>query len=310
MHNFFFNHECLPVCEDHVGFIQLFEITLAAFDSLVSKPELNILAGIVTEKSPSEMQIGPELTLGDVLNGIGTQAMRTLAYKYFTRFPIDDHLEGEDQHDITESEFTEAGNFYWMKGNEERECFYLYLAVTKGGLVFSAPIEEELAAHPLVLQNRAEAVRNIHLPNLYGEEENTRLIEQELRQRNRSSMDLFEQLEDLLESNVIDRQFRKDFESLKDPEKQSIIEHFNRAKNRALLSPFQPDDGIIKETKGNAKCKVYELRVFSPTALRVYFLEENSKVYLASVGLKSSSGQSQDIRKAERIIFKLLLTNP
>ena len=310
MHNFFFNHECLPTVEEKVGFTQLFETTLRAFDSLLSNQELNVSPGIITEKPPTEMGLGNEFTLADVINGLDTQAMRTLAYKYFTRFPIDDCLVEGDGHEITETEMEEADHFFWETGGNEHSCFYLFLAERRNGLVFTVPILDTLAVHPLQIRNKTEPPIILQLPNLYSQEENTRLIKEELITRNRALMDLFSQLESILESPITSNRFKKDFSSLTIEEKQSVIENFERAKNRGLPSPFYPDTSLVKETTGTNKCKVYELRIFEPTALRVYFLEHESRVFLGTIKKKSNPDQNKDIKKAEDIIHKLMLTIP
>jgi len=74
--------------------------------------------------------------------------------------------------------------------------------------------------------------------------------------------------------------------------------------------PFYPDTHIIKDvTPEKSRCNVYELRVYTPTALRVYFNESHGKVYMASIEKKSNPNQTKDIQKAHNLLNKLILTN-
>jgi putative component of toxin-antitoxin plasmid stabilization module len=307
MHTFYFNHECLPVCEDRVRFREAFEATLTAYDELAREAEANVFQGIITETLPSHLNLGGDFTLGDVIKEIPNGALRGLAYRYFTRYPIEDHLGATHQTMVSESELDEAGSFIWLCETEARRCFYLVLAGFHKGFAFSPSMEACLAIHLLELNDGAKSVE---IPNLYGEESNLQAIREEINRRNQTFRTLFDQLLTVLGKCVLAPKFRKEFEQLRDSEKQSIIDMVERAKDRNLASPLFPDTKIIKDvSQQDGKCKVYELRVYTPTALRVYFLEKEGRVYLVSIKMKSNPNQTKDIQQAERLIHKLLLTD-
>jgi putative component of toxin-antitoxin plasmid stabilization module len=112
----------------------------------------------------------------------------------------------------------------------------------------------------------------------------------------------FEQLTAFLGNSVI-----KSYASLSPDAQESIKDEFEKAANRNLATRFYPDTKIVKDVSVSKKCTVYELRVYQPVALRVYFNEIGDTVYLASIEQKSNPDQNEDIKKAEKL---LILINP
>jgi putative component of toxin-antitoxin plasmid stabilization module len=117
----------------------------------------------------------------------------------------------------------------------------------------------------------------------------------------------FEQLTAFLGNSVITKNFEKSYASLSSDAQESIKDEFEKASNRNLAKRFYPDTKIIKDVSVSKKCTVYELRVYQPVALRVYFNEIGDTVYLASIEQKSNPNQNEDIKKAEKL---LILINP
>lgn len=117
----------------------------------------------------------------------------------------------------------------------------------------------------------------------------------------------FEQLTAFLGSSVITKNFEKNYSLLSSDAQESIKDEFEKAAKRNLATRFYPDTKIIKVVSVSKKCTVYELRVYQPVALRVYFNEIGDTVYLASIEHKSNPDQNEDIKKAEKL---LILINP
>ena len=68
---------------------------------------------------------------------------------------------------------------------------------------------------------------------------------------------------------------------------------FVKAKNRGFKSPFYPDTKIIKDvTPAKFKCRIMELRVYTPIALRVYFCEKKDSVFYFHIANIVSNGES------------------
>jgi len=117
----------------------------------------------------------------------------------------------------------------------------------------------------------------------------------------------FEQLASFIGKSVITKNYEKSYYSLSSEAQISIKEEFEKAQNRNLATRFFPDTKIVKDVSVSKKCTVYELRVYQPVALRVYFNEIGDTVYLVSIEQKSNPDQNEDIKKAEKL---LILINP
>ena len=142
---------------------------------------------------------------------------------------------------------------------------------------------------------------------MYGKRENTEFIEEYLKKLQYEQMALFDKLNSTLGTPVFSTKFERDFFRLSIPEQQSIITRFEDATKRKLPSPFYPDAKLIKDvTPDKPKCNVYELRIYTPTAIRVYFNEGIDNIYVASIEKKSNPDQNKDIAKAHKAIAKLL----
>lgn len=102
---------------------------------------------------------------------------------------------------------------------------------------------------------------------------------------------------------IFTKNFEKSYASLSSDAQESIKDEFEKAAKRNLATRFYPDTKIVKDVSVSKKCTVYELRVYQPVALRVYFNEIGDTVYLASIEQKSNPDQNEDIRKAEKLLI-------
>ena len=115
----------------------------------------------------------------------------------------------------------------------------------------------------------------------------------------------FETILHMFGPNLYAKRFLKDFGNLSVLGQQSVITYLQKAINRKLISKFYPDTKIISDVSISNKTSVYELRIYTPVAIRLYFCEENDIIYLASIESKSNPNQNQDIKTAEKIILNL-----
>jgi hypothetical protein len=97
--------------------------------------------------------------------------------------------------------------------------------------------------------------------------------------------------------------FQKAFNGLSDGVQGSILSKLDDAIAQNCIK--QPDGNIVKEVSVSDKCKVLELRVYNPVALRVYFNMENEIVNFASIEQKSNPNQNEDIKNAEKLLIHL-----
>lgn len=108
-----------------------------------------------------------------------------------------------------------------------------------------------------------------------------------------------EKLRWTLVNSIYSESFQREFEKLGENVQLSIVNKFSEARSRNFASPLYPDTKIIADvTQSNFRFHVRELRVYTPVALRVYFHETPSTVFVGSVELKSNPNQTEDIKKA------------
>ncbi|KGL47857.1 hypothetical protein [Porphyromonas cangingivalis] len=96
--------------------------------------------------------------------------------------------------------------------------------------------------------------------------------------------------------------FKKEFDKLNHESQMSIVREFEKAKKQNYI--LYPDTKIVKEVSIKDG-KVLELRVFSPTALRIYFRFSNGIVYIASIGHKANPNQNIDIKNACNLLNRI-----
>lgn len=112
-----------------------------------------------------------------------------------------------------------------------------------------------------------------------------------------------EKLKSNLGSHSFSDSFIHDFNKEDIDIQLSILAEFEKARKRNLITSYYPDNSIIKNvTPDKTKVKVYELRVYQPVALRVYFNESKDIIKIASLDKKSNPNQTEDIKNAQRIL--------
>ena len=309
MHKFYFN-ECLPTKTVSLNnFSSLLVTTIKEFSSLVNK-NIGVDKGIILEKETEEIVIC-ESNLKNAILSIPDQKRdtRTLAFAYFTKYPIQYHLQSDKiDNKILEEQYCfenmDATNLAIAKHND---CF-----------LFSVAVHDNIKKNTLTIKGISS--EKIDIDNLYGEEKNTQYIESQILKINAISLNLFDKLKIELKSPIYSSAFEKTFKSAKVEVQQSIIDNFIAAPKRLLRTPYFPDNkkgGLIKDVtpvNNRKKAKIYELRIYHPEALRVYFYEVDDMVFISNIGYKkdykdeSGSAQSKDIEKGLNVIDNLIKT--
>lgn len=295
MHRFYFN-ECLPLHTVTLNdFVSLLINTIKEYESLIKK-DIGVDKGIILEKEAEKIIVCGS-NLKETIKSIPDKdrETRTLAYAYFTKYPIQDYLQSKEIEDqVLEEEYffedMDATNLAIVKHNN---CF-----------LFSEACHKSIKNNILRIKGKST---ELAIDNLYGEEQNTQYIEYQIRKINSASLKLIDQLKAELKSSIYTSAFEKAFLSETEEVQKSIIEMFLYARDRKLATPYYPDTKIISDVTpddSNKKARVYELRVYRPKALRVYFFEYMGTVYIAKMEYKSSykeenrASQAKDIKRA------------
>lgn len=325
MHQFYFN-ECYSSDERSLPELStLLSATIREYTELIKK-KIGIVKGVVLEKESGQVVICGN-SLKEIIMSIPNKdrETRTLAFAYFTKYPIQDHLPTKEMEDhLLTQEFNigklDAANLSTeeMEGNlptqELLDATNLAVAKYNSCFIFSIAVDDSIKNNTLVIKGKSE---ELVLDNLFGEADNTVEIEFQIRKINNASLGLFDQLKAELRSWIFTTSFEKSFLAATDDVQNSIIELFRRARARSLTTPYFPDTEIIKDvtpSKNSTSARVYELRVTNPLALRVYFYEYGGSVFVSGLEYKSKykesngSAQSVDIKTALKNIDNLIKT--
>jgi hypothetical protein len=305
MNKFFFNSETLLACDNLQEFVTLFTATIKEYGNLVTTQGIEIYKGIITEKLPSELHLG-SFSLAEAVEAIQDRDIKRLAFAYFKNdYPISDFFTIDNVEHFLQKQYSITIQ------KQQIETLYTAYVASQQGFLFTVPIYQELRKNIIELTSQGEAESILAINNLFGREDNTIFIRKVIEKLSYEKLGLLEKIKHLLGNAVLSQTFDKDFLGLNNDEQQSVLIYFEKAKNRNFVTPFYPDTKIISDvTPNNAKhnIKVYELRIYTPTAMRVYFYETPQVVFLASIDKKSNPNQSSDIITAYNILKKLVLT--
>lgn len=295
MHKFYFNNECLVGNFSNHDFDELFAKSLEEF-SLITEKQKSVLNGIITEKLPSDLNINSSSNLSEAIERIHNKDLKRLAFAWFRNYPIDEHFNLEVDSRLDE-------NYTININHSNISIFYLPYISRKKGFALTVPVFEELKVDTLSL--REQDGETINVNNFYGIESNSVIIENIVEEFNRESLSRIDQLKTIITSVVTDKLFDKDFSKLTIIEQDSILELLSETKSEKILFPIMPDGvKISKVNPKKEKIEVYELRVFTPTALRVYFSYSGDTLIFGMIGKKTGGNQSDDINTAHSRIYK------
>jgi len=303
MENFYFN-ECLPQKYTFTDYLKKFCNTLAEFKIIDDKfPALE--KSVTIQKLPSDLKIGSDYTLQDIIEAIENKDSKTIAFAYFNRYPIDKHFIIE--HEQVEVLLKE--NYSIQVDGENLDALNLSIVSIHEGILFTSCIHEDVKKDTLSIISE-DTSNIISLSNLYGNPQNTSYIIQKIEKIIHAKLSIFEQIILLLGNCIYSTAYERDFYKLSLIEQQSILEEFSKAVARNLASPLFPDTKLVKDVTQSGQNKtIYELRIYTPNALRVYFHEGSNTTYLASIQAKSNPNQGVDIKKAYTKIKSMLLTS-
>ncbi|OQX93053.1 MAG: hypothetical protein B6I17_04515 [Tenericutes bacterium 4572_104] len=303
MHNFFYNSECSPKCDNIHEATRLFSNTLTEFKKLFDDQCLNCQMGLITQDFASNIKLSESLNLFNVVENLADQPLKRFAFSQLKKYPFENYIDIEKDESLLDCDYKIS------IGDCKYSALYLSFFAKKNGFLFSTALHDDLKQNtlPIVSTNGAA---DMVIDNLYGETANTAYIKSLMEALNFEQLSLYDRLKVILGKYIFSTAFERDYQNLTNAEQQAIVELFERAKHRNLITPFYPDTHIIKDVSPEKnRCNVYELRVYTPTALRVYFNESHGKIYVANIEKKSNPNQTKDIQKAHNVLNRLILTN-
>ncbi|HEX8270230.1 MAG TPA: hypothetical protein VF581_10100 [Flavobacterium sp.] len=258
--------------------------------------------GVVTDRRPENIILNASgFTLEKCISHLSRE-YRRLAFAYFSRFPIENFYTVIDQDQLLEEEHSIHLN------NQILDALNLKIVQQNGGILFTLPVCAELRNNHLRIFTKNKVVSEV--ANQYGENENTNFISKLLQNELIAKADGFEKLLEVVGKCSYPAKFKTEFNSLSSQCQGFLIKEIKYAMDRGAKTPFYPDDKLIKNvTPAKEKeIKVFELRIYSPVATRLYFYETTEMLYFASIeGKPKKNVQTTHINNAVSAIKELII---
>lgn len=283
---FFFN-DCLPNNRNIEEYSLALHNTILAYKELSKKHEICVVAS----DNQDCLQLAPLITLKLCILDIKNKEERTYALRMFNKYPI-----GKFCDDSQATEWLLNENFKISIDGSNKDAINLALTAYSNGMLFSLGLCDDLRSNKLNLSGEKE---DCEIYNLYGEYSNTEYIDEELNSINESGKSLLEKIKEEIGGDVHVREtFIEDFNRIIPYKQKSILDKFSQVSKYKKLHPIYVDNKNIKDvtpTNGK-KGPMYELRIFSPCVLRVYFTQKEQIFILIDIGDKND--QDSDINRA------------
>lgn len=257
--------------------------------------------GVVTSRPPSKVQLlADRYTLSKCIADLPTRELKRYAFSIFQKYPIEEHYS-MDQDALLADDCTTS------IGGKSHSAVYLQLVAKNGGTMFTIATHSDLRVNELVLQ--CQNTIAVRVRNLYGAPPNTDYIVQEINESLSRSLSKFNAFRALFPSCLYSPRFKRSFESATEPSQGAIFQAAEQAVRRKALTPMAPDGNLVKDvTPPKSRYRICELRIFNPIAYRVYFSEEEGRLFFALLEKKPPpQKQDQQIKRAAEIVAELHL---
>jgi putative component of toxin-antitoxin plasmid stabilization module len=297
MHTFTFN-DCIPNQASDDQVFKCFRNSLIEYRKIKAE-HTGLINGILTHMDPEKLFVNERLNLKQMVLMLDID-MRKFAFSNFNKYPLEDYYPDLNIEEIL------SQNYRTIADGLELDALNIKICQLFDGILFTLALCEDIKRNSITI---IEEDQNLtYIDNQYGAEENTEYIIEAIREKQIASKSGFEKFCILLGDTVYLKSFKEDFEKLPLECQDSVNLEVQKAINRNLQTSLAPDNDVVKDVtpaKENA-IKICELRIFEPVALRVYFSEKNSKIYLGSIKKKPAKKvQTNDIKTAINIIKAL-----
>lgn len=299
MIHFSFN-ECFPKTEKDDFIVNCLNNSISEFKKVKNKFE-HLVEGILTDRDPKKVLLNNNLNLADSIKYLDRDN-RTIAYTNFNKYPIEDYCEFVDYDEIIQKKyFIEVANVGYDSLNAK-------ISQTNNGILFSLALHADLMQNCIIIHEENSDIKS-EILNHFGVEKNSEFIIESINSEIINSKKGFDKFISLFENPVYLNSFQQDFEKLPIVCQDAIIREFNEAKKRKLPTNFSADGTLIKDVTSSKEkeINIFELRIFSPIAIRVYFYETCQKIYFGSVKKKPTKRvQNNDIETSKSTIKELI----
>jgi len=299
--NFCFN-DCIPRKNLNSDLVKHLSNNLKYYIRIKNKfPDL--IDGIITDRSPNRILLNEQnFSLTDCINHLDRDD-KIIALRSFGKYPIDDLLGQIDLESLLQDKYIFTIN------SEKIDATNAKIVFDNSGILFTLPVVKELEKNKILIQDKLEIKTEII--NHFGSDSNADFICHSIKQELIARSSGFEKFRQVLGQIKYTDSFKSEFENLTVELQKKIIDSFSHIFNKIGNSRIIPDDDKIKDVTPymEKEIKIFELRIFSPAAIRLYFFAAKDKIYLGSINKKPKPKiQNNDILNALSIIKELIYT--
>lgn len=261
----------------------------------------NEIDGIITHLYPSDYILNNnKITLADCIEYLNRE-IRILAYTYFNKFPIESFYHIVDEDSLLSNKYSIVVDNTGYDATREK------IVYDNTGILFTLALHPDLRIDNLTIHENSQ--NDYSVLNLFGDDANTKYLLTVIEKEIFNKLDNFNKFTELIGKCKYSSKFKKDFEALTYETQIRLLSRIVEAKNRKLVTNFASDNNLIKDvtpTKEN-QIRLFELRLFNPVAIRLYFFETKEMVFLASIKKKPQTRvQDNDISNSLSIIKEMI----
>lgn len=300
MFQFCFN-DCIPNEETNDGLVKHLSTTLTHYN-IIKNRFSNSVDGIITDRYPSKLQLNnSEFTLANCINQL-TRELKKIALANFNKYPVDSYYVLTDVDALLEQGYSIEINAV------SHDAINAKIVQENGGILFTLPLHNDLKKNILSISSGENQA--FEVINQYGHDSNTQFISDFIQGDLVKRLNGFEKLMAIVGECAYNERFKRDFENLTFDTQTFLLKEIQHAINRKAKTRFYPDGKLIKDVTPDkeTKIRVFELRIFSPVAVRCYFFETSTKIYFGSIeGKPKKKVQNSDILNALSTIKELII---
>jgi hypothetical protein len=300
MVHFYFN-DCYPSTEREDLLVKLLEDSISHY-SKIKKEYAEFIVGIITYARPKEIILkNQNFSLADCIKYLKKDS-RKFAYASFNKYPIEDYLALNDIDSLI------SGTYTITLDKTSYNALNSKIVQENNGSLFSIPVVKDLRNNILTIQEQNTS-NPYEVNNLYGEASNTEYLLNFVRDEFLESLYGFDKFRALIGNCSYLERFKDDYNSLSSSIQKKLIDTIENAINRKLPTRFSSDNDVIKDITPDKEksIKIYELRIFTPATIRLYFYETTTKIYFGGLEKKPKPRvQNQDILNAISTIKGLI----
>lgn len=299
MFQFCFN-DCIPKNETDDGLVSHLSSTLSHYNS-IKKQFPSYVDGIVTDRIPSELFLNDShFTLGSCIKQLSRETQK-IAFSNFLKYPVEKFMPPEDIDSLIEKEYTITIN------EKPIDALNAKMVSENEGVLFTLPVHPDLKKDALLIVDKEKQTYKVL--NQFGEDKNTAFLSGIIKADIIKKVGGFEKLIAIVGECSYDNRFKLNFENITSETQDKLLKEISRAIDRKSDTRFHPDGELIKNVTPpkEKEINVFELRIHSPVAIRMYFYETSNKIYLGSIERKPKDKvQDTHIHNAVSIIKELI----